>query len=407
MGGVPVITGYYRYTDIWFDWHKALPNPEDSNPLKAALSHDSITHPDHPLHVEGVEGVQLYMGTLHTGESRLLFSSAQVDYVRYWLHAMKLTNEMIPLPYSDCLLTLSDLKFVSKVTYPDGSSLRGAIKAIDKMNKKLKGNNPTLAHRRQIFEQARSLWDSKRGSWLAIDFENWERENKLITEFGWRLIQWNEKKEVETHGHWIVQEHETYRNGTYVPDRRYNYNFGASEKVTKATLRRKTHDLIAPLAKEGPLYLVFHDHKQDIKYLESLEAPIDSRSIILPDPGNTPTTGIFVVDTTDLFAALEGEDAANNNKRSLEQVCRHLRISTENLHNAGNDAYYTLEAARSMASGGPVDLQREERWPNRTEQQGVKVKWKPWEESSDYSDEEGILGDYPVVIPPEGLEGED
>lgn len=70
----------------------------------------------------------IIVGTFSTGEARLLFSSAQVDYLRYWLHAMKLTKAIIPLPYSDCLLTESNLSTVSPVTYPDGGSLRQAIK---------------------------------------------------------------------------------------------------------------------------------------------------------------------------------------------------------------------------------------------------------------------------------------
>ena len=44
----------------------------------------------------------------------------------------------------------------------------------------------------------------------------------------------------------------------------------------------------------------------------------------------------------------------------------------------------------SMAGGDPVDIQRENRWPNRTTQ-GVKVDFKPYEDGSDFSDEEGIV----------------
>jgi hypothetical protein len=44
----------------------------------------------------------------------------------------------------------------------------------------------------------------------------------------------------------------------------------------------------------------------------------------------------------------------------------------------------------SMAGGDPVDIQRENRWPNRTNQ-GVKVAFKPYEEDSDFSDEEGVV----------------
>jgi hypothetical protein len=56
---------------------------------------------------------------------------------------------------------------------------------------------------------------------------------------------------------------------------------------------------------------------------------------MLPDA--TPDDGIWVIDTGDLFAALEGEPGGN--KRGLERICRHLQIPTEWLHNAGNDAH--------------------------------------------------------------------
>ena len=53
-----------------------------------------------------------------------------------------------------------------------------------------------------------------------------------------------------------------------------------------------------------------------------------------------------------------------------------------------------------MASGDPVDLQREKRWPGRIGEptpqgptKGMKVNFLPWEEDSDYSDTEGMLGD--------------
>ena len=77
---VPVITGYYRYTDIWFDWyvysicahdvelefhtirHQALSVDDDRGPLKAVLAHDALVHPDNPLRKPGVNGIELYHG---------------------------------------------------------------------------------------------------------------------------------------------------------------------------------------------------------------------------------------------------------------------------------------------------------------------------------------------------------
>ncbi|KAG2123261.1 hypothetical protein DEU56DRAFT_745493, partial [Suillus clintonianus] len=55
-----------------------------------------------------------------SSETRLLFSSAQAEYLRYWLHAMGLTQNLISLPYSDCLLTVSSLFHVSPITFKPG-----------------------------------------------------------------------------------------------------------------------------------------------------------------------------------------------------------------------------------------------------------------------------------------------
>lgn len=105
----------------------------------------------------------------------------------------------------------------------------------------------------------------------------------------------------------------------------------------------------------GPLFLVFHDSHQDIKYVttvllgqpslivtrylrsEAVQA-LPNFDYLLPD--QVPDSGIYVVDTADLFAALEGD--ASGNRRALERVCRHLQIDTKFLHNAGNDAHVSL-----------------------------------------------------------------
>lgn len=50
-----------------------------------------------------------------------------------------------------------------------------------------------------------------------------------------------------------------------------------------------------------------------------------------------PDDGLFVVDTSDLFAGLEG--AGTGDRRALGRMCNLIQIPTNNLHNAGNDAY--------------------------------------------------------------------
>jgi hypothetical protein len=58
-----------------------------------------------------------------------------------------------------------------------------------------------------------------------------------------------------------------------------------------------------------------------------------------------------------------------------------------------------------MAEGDPIDIQREKRWPNQTAATGVKVELKPWEEDSDYSDEEGVIPPIPRNDPKLELNG--
>src|SRR5712672_256745 len=128
--------------------NQVLPNQADGYAVKAILAHDAIVHPDHPLRIAGKPGIELsigelanysrcyqdpiiifvFSGTLENGEARLLFSSAQIEYVRYWLHTMDFTKELIPLPYSDCLLTSSRLQNHAPVIYKTGTELRNALK---------------------------------------------------------------------------------------------------------------------------------------------------------------------------------------------------------------------------------------------------------------------------------------
>jgi hypothetical protein len=143
------------------------------------------------------------------------------------------------------------------------------------------------------------------------------------------------------------------------------------------------------------------------RYLNStaIEAPITGLAYFLPDI--TPKDGLFVVDTAEMFAALEGEGTAN--KRSLQFICKVLDIPHTFMHNAGNDAHVsgdlcasssgiadrrlqcTLLAMITMASGDPLDIQREKRWPARTgEGKSTKVQFTPWEED-EMSDVECVM----------------
>ena len=94
---------------------------------------------------------------------------------------------------------------------------------MEKRNQKYWRNGipPRLRERRVNFERARSLWADKKGAWLAMDFEAWENDHKILTEFGWSCIRWeNDDVEISERGHWIVKEHRKYTNTKYVKGNR-------------------------------------------------------------------------------------------------------------------------------------------------------------------------------------------
>ena len=73
---------------------------------------------------------------------------------------------------------------------------------------------------RQNFERVRSLYNSRRGTWLAIDIEAWEKDHTAVTEFGWSILKRDGEDATTEDGHWIVKENRLLRNGQYVPDAR-------------------------------------------------------------------------------------------------------------------------------------------------------------------------------------------
>lgn len=61
----------------------------------------------------------------------------------------------------------------------------------------------------------------------------------------------------------------------------------------------------------------------------------------------------------------------------------------------------------AMASGDPIDAQKEKRWPDRLGVSGPKVEFKPSDENSDLEDdEEEVKASQVRVVDPDELDGE-
>ncbi|KAK4224151.1 good for full DBP5 activity protein 2 [Podospora fimiseda] len=83
-----------------------------------------------------------------------------------------------------------------------------------------------------------------------------------------------------------------------------------------------------------PVVLVFHDASSDIKYLHTAGYDVRSASNV-----------VDVLDTKHMHQYT----ARTNNNASLENVLRYLDVPYQYLHNAGNDAAYTLRVMVGLA----------------------------------------------------------
>ena len=71
-----------------------------------------------------------------------------------------------------------------------------------------------------------------------------------------------------------------------------------------------------------------------LKKSSYFDLPLDG-AVAFP-PSNVPDQGTYIIDTTQLFCALQGNAGE---KCGLERMCRLLKLEPRYMHNAGNDAH--------------------------------------------------------------------
>ncbi|KAK4196482.1 putative exonuclease [Triangularia verruculosa] len=179
---------------------------------------------------------------------------------------------------------------------------------------------------------------------VAIDLEAWEQNLDVITEVGIAILDTSDLKN-STPGkngrnwfdaikarHIHVAENRCFENYRYVQSCPENFDFGQTELIFGHDVPNIMRSIINN--SPHPVVLVFHESKADIKFLKTINYNIyEAKNVI------------ELVDTKYLhqYAIRSG------NQPSVGTVCDYLEIHTKNLHNAGNDAVYTLQAMIGLA----------------------------------------------------------
>jgi len=152
---------------------------------------------------------------------------------------------------------------------------------------------------------------------LSFDTEYYEDEQSKLLELGYSI---SENGKIVTSCNILIKENLKVRNGKYVPDNKDNLNNG--ETIIFTEEEALSH--LLKLVKNSDA-IIGHNISGDLKVI-----PEDIKN------------KMEIFDTTKLFNFIE---YGYKSSISLENMCKELDIETKYLHNACNDAFYTLEAA--------------------------------------------------------------
>ncbi|KAK1585988.1 QDE-2-interacting protein [Colletotrichum navitas] len=153
--------------------------------------------------------------------------------------------------------------------------------------------------------------------------------------------------------HLITDEHRHIRNRKYIKGCPELFNFGISEYPKLSNLGPSIIAAITDLSVAGQegiadadrrfrnVVLLGHDLRSDIGYLERMNVELWGIGGVMSR----------TLDTKDMYQAWRQETQG----RSLAAVLTDLGIPHSNLHNAGNDAAYTMQAMLGLAVAARVD----------------------------------------------------
>ena len=157
---------------------------------------------------------------------------------------------------------------------------------------------------------------------MAFDVETYENDHSVILEIGFAVGSLAKPEDNEKAFHFIIAENSHFVNKDYVPDNREKFSFGTSERMSlkEAAAKFMQHTRDAD-------FLVTHSGAHDEAYLASSGISLEGKPMF---------------DTQLLaLALLTSGTAVFGLKRLLSDLA--IPFDEEILHNAANDAVYTMK----------------------------------------------------------------
>lgn len=164
---------------------------------------------------------------------------------------------------------------------------------------------------------------------VAVDVEAWEKNLKKVTEIGISVydprLQSDSPFPLIKTFHLIVKENLQFNNGKYVPDNKKKFMGGTSRVLSFKESKEFVQLIVEQYINVSGGALVGHQIDGDIKWLKSI--------------------GVSLSDALECVDTLKIHSFSRATGGTLRGILRTVGIPHANLHNAANDAYYTLLAA--------------------------------------------------------------
>lgn len=155
---------------------------------------------------------------------------------------------------------------------------------------------------------------------LSFDMEMYEKDHTKITEIGFSFL----KNSIQENRHFIISEHYDLKNGKFIADNKDNFNFGKSEILPLNEVVK----IVSKKINETD-FIVGNSIMDDLKRI------FPAHSLFLFSKK--------VINTEKIINLIDKE---KKQPLSIKKSLEFFNIDYDNLHNAGNDAYYSLEVVK-------------------------------------------------------------
>ncbi|KAI9023482.1 hypothetical protein CLU79DRAFT_748659 [Phycomyces nitens] len=227
---------------------------------------------------------------------------------------------------------------LTQCTISTPQDYQNLVQKLKKLNKGL----DRLRDAKKELELAHRLIGSRQHIFVSLDIEAYEEDHSILLEIGWSI--YDGKTDMYLDQHYLVSTYRHLTNGKYVDDQKMRFQFGTSVWCTlKQALEELRKDLDWAVERDGGFVLVGHGLESDIKYLAMQKFKWPGHR---EDVDNVRQSAAVAILNTDTMYGASIDNV--NNPPSLGATLGKLGIDTWCLHNAGNDAHYTLVLFMSL-----------------------------------------------------------